>query len=220
MSVESGLRGPPPRRGPHPTISSLHVFNGLGTRGVLIGPRWSHHLGDSLVGKAQLPDIVNPARLLCSFANFIFSLKCPVETSGLEEFSAAANFFLEEWPAILKPWGFTRTAGLIHGTLLIHSTPLTADEILASTGASRGGVSTQLNILHQAGLIERMRILGERQERFTPIRDGRLQGALLAHFEQQTLWPMKLLEHTLTAIAGKEDNPWLGALHDLGQNET
>lgn len=53
-----------PAVGPHPTISSLHVFNGLGTRGVLIGPRWSHLLCDSLVGKAQLPDIVNPVRLL------------------------------------------------------------------------------------------------------------------------------------------------------------
>ena len=53
-----------PAVGPHPTISSLHVFNGLGTRGVLIGPRWSHLLCDSLVGKAQIPDIVNPERLL------------------------------------------------------------------------------------------------------------------------------------------------------------
>ncbi len=53
-----------PAVGLHPTISSLHVFNGLGTRGVLIGPRWSHLLCDSLVGKAQLPDIVNPVRLL------------------------------------------------------------------------------------------------------------------------------------------------------------
>jgi len=53
-----------PAVGPHPTISSLHLFNGLGTRGVLIGPRWSHLLCDSLVGKAQLPDIVNPVRLM------------------------------------------------------------------------------------------------------------------------------------------------------------
>ena len=143
-----------------------------------------------------------------------------MDSAGLEEFSAAANFFLEEWPEILKPWGFTRTAGLIHGTLLIHPAPLTADEILASTGASRGGVSTQLNMLHQAGLIERMRLLGERQERFTPIRDGRLiRAALLAHFEQQTLKPMKLLEHTLTAIAGKDDLSWLGALHDMSHHD-
>ena len=143
-----------------------------------------------------------------------------MDSVGLEEFSAAANFFLEEWPEILKPWGFTRTAGLIHGTLLIHPAPLTADEILASTGASRGGVSTQLNMLHQAGLIERMRLLGERQERFTPIRDGRLiRAALLAHFEQQTLKPMKLLEHTLTAIAGKDDLSWLGALHDMSHHD-
>jgi len=53
-----------PAVGPHPTISCLHVFNGLGTRGVLIGPRWAQLLCDSLSGKTQLPDIVNPARLI------------------------------------------------------------------------------------------------------------------------------------------------------------
>lgn len=133
-----------------------------------------------------------------------------------EDVSAAANFFLEEWPAILKPWGFTRTAGLIHGVLLIHPTPLTADEIHASTGASRGGVSTQLHALHQAGLIDRMRILGQRQERFSPIRDGRLiRSALSNHLEQKTMKPLRLLEHTLTAIAGKDDLAWLAALHEL-----
>ena len=53
-----------PAVGPHPTISGLHVFNGLGTRGVLVGPRWAGFLCDSLSGKTQLPDIVNPARLI------------------------------------------------------------------------------------------------------------------------------------------------------------
>ncbi|MGB1671096.1 MAG: NAD(P)/FAD-dependent oxidoreductase [Flavobacteriales bacterium] len=53
-----------PAVGPHPSISGLHVFNGLGTRGVLIGPRWADLLCDSLSGKCQLPDIVNPVRLI------------------------------------------------------------------------------------------------------------------------------------------------------------
>ena len=53
-----------PAVGPHPTISGLHVFNGLGTRGVLIGPRWAGLFCDSLTGNTQLPDIVNPARLI------------------------------------------------------------------------------------------------------------------------------------------------------------
>jgi len=52
-----------PAVGPHPSISGLHVFNGLGTRGVLVGPRWAGFLCDSLSGKTQLPDIVNPVRL-------------------------------------------------------------------------------------------------------------------------------------------------------------
>ena len=53
-----------PAVGPWPKKQGLFVFNGLGTRGVLIGPRWAHCLCDIVEGKTQPPDFVDPSRLI------------------------------------------------------------------------------------------------------------------------------------------------------------
>lgn len=139
----------------------------------------------------------------------------------IEDLSAAAHFFMEEWPTILKPWGFTRTAGRVHGVLLVSPSPLNADELLASTGVSRGGLSTQLNALQSAGLVERLRILGQRQDRFEAVRDGQLiREALAAHWEKKTVQPMKSMEQSLAAIAGKDDLHWFETVYSLRRTLT
>ncbi|MGB0510569.1 MAG: NAD(P)/FAD-dependent oxidoreductase, partial [Flavobacteriales bacterium] len=53
-----------PAVGPWPQKRGLFVFNGLGTRGVLIGPRWAESLCDIVKGESQPLDIVDPARLI------------------------------------------------------------------------------------------------------------------------------------------------------------
>jgi glycine oxidase len=53
-----------PMVGPCPERPKWHIFNGLGTRGVLIGPKWANLLVDIVIGDAQTPDIVNPKRLV------------------------------------------------------------------------------------------------------------------------------------------------------------
>jgi len=139
-----------------------------------------------------------------------------VQDPRLEEFSAAANFFMEEWPTVLRPWGFTRTAGKIHGLLLVSPNPMTTDEMLASTGASRGGLSDQLKVLINAGLVERLRILGQRQDQYVAVQDGLLiQQALTSHWKAITLQPMQLMEASLAAIADKSDLHWLEAINRL-----
>ena len=55
-----------PAVGPWPEIDGLYLFNGLGTRGVLIGPRWANYLIETLKGESQCVDIVAPKRLFFS----------------------------------------------------------------------------------------------------------------------------------------------------------
>lgn len=55
-----------PAVGPWPQIDGLYLFNGLGTRGVLIGPRWSQHLVQLIQGNVQAVEIVTPQRLFSS----------------------------------------------------------------------------------------------------------------------------------------------------------
>ena len=136
---------------------------------------------------------------------------------SLDEFTDAARFFLDEWPCILKNWGFTKTAGRIHGLLLISPDPLTADELFASTGASRGGISTQINVLESAGLIERLKILSQRQHRFVALRDEEaIQSALASHLAKKAVRPILHLNQSLSAIAETKDLPWYLPIHNLG----
>lgn len=66
-SHEAGLRPVSkdrrPAVGPRPGKPGHYVFNGLGTRGVLIGPRWAQHLVDGLSGDSEWDPIVHPSRL-------------------------------------------------------------------------------------------------------------------------------------------------------------
>ena len=133
----------------------------------------------------------------------------------LEELSAAARFLMQEWPDILKPWGFTKSAARIHALLLVHPGALTADELYAATNISRGGISEQLRILCHAGLAERLRILGHRQDQFTAIRDGQHISALCSPIGQKILLPMDRMQESLAAITDKHDLPWYEVIHDL-----
>ena len=53
-----------PAVGPYPGVPGWYVLNGLGTRGVLIGPRWALHLVDIIDGEASLTPETKPDRLL------------------------------------------------------------------------------------------------------------------------------------------------------------
>lgn len=52
-----------PAVGPVPSRPNHFVFNGLGTRGVLIGPRWAQHLVSGIAGETLWDPLVDPARL-------------------------------------------------------------------------------------------------------------------------------------------------------------
>ena len=53
-----------PAVGPYPGIPGWFVLNGLGTRGVLIGPRWAHHLICIIEGTATTIHETEPTRLI------------------------------------------------------------------------------------------------------------------------------------------------------------
>lgn len=133
------------------------------------------------------------------------------------DFSPAAEYLLEQWPVILRGWGFTKTAGRIHALLLARPEALTADEIIGDLKISRGSASTQLAQLHNTGLVNRLKILGDRNEKFTAIRDAEaLENALTRHLRQQTTQPLSAMSNTLSAISGKSDLHWLDTIQGLG----
>lgn len=133
--------------------------------------------------------------------------------------TSAFELLLKDWPPILQAWGFTRTAGLIHAALLGMPESATTDELLALTSVSRGGLSTQLQALVDAGLVERLTIVGQRKTRYKAIRDPQdIRLALQRQHHERSWGPMLEMTRTLTSIADKHDLAWLMILATL-QNE-
>ncbi len=125
---------------------------------------------------------------------------------------------MEQWPGILKSWGLSKSAGRIHAYLLAEGTTRSQDEIMGALDISRGGTSTQLSVLEKAGLVNRLRILGHRNDQFRAVSDPiTLFSALqLRHF-QQTLRPLQDMGLSLGAIASQQDLAWLDPIQGLGQ---
>ncbi len=66
---------------------------------------------------------------------------------------------------------------------------MSSDEIMADLDISRGGVSTQLKILKDAGLVDRLKIMGESHDKFTAIRDpGSIHASTCPALAQPNRW--------------------------------
>ncbi|MDD8018533.1 MAG: winged helix-turn-helix transcriptional regulator [Bacteroidota bacterium] len=88
-------------------------------------------------------------------------MKPPKKTqSALVHFADEVGIFFEKS-------GMPRIAGKIYGLLLISEHPhLSTDEIAEQLTASRGSVSTMTRMLIEAGIIDKIRVPGERQDSF------------------------------------------------------
>ncbi len=51
-----------PLAGPHPDDHRIWLFNGLGSKGLLLGPYYAGRLADSLIGMGRVPREVDPCR--------------------------------------------------------------------------------------------------------------------------------------------------------------
>lgn len=133
--------------------------------------------------------------------------------------SPALLLFMDTWPTILKSWGLSKTAARIHAFLLSKGEAQSQDDIIDGLDISRGGTSTQLGILEEAGLVERLRILGHRNDRFRAIDDpNALFHALQVRHFQQTLRPLQEMSQSLGAIASQQDLQWLEPVQGLGKH--
>lgn len=81
--------------------------------------------------------------------------------------SSDRTCFLEDMGLLFETVGIPRMAGRIFGWLLISNPPhQTPAEMAAALQASKGSISTMTRLLIQMGLIERLRLPGQRQDYF------------------------------------------------------
>ena len=111
---------------------------------------------------------------------------------------AVQNQFIEAWGRMGSVWGISRTMAEVHALLYITGEPLCTDDVMERLEISRGNASMSLRALVDWGIINRVRIRGERREFFTA---------------EQDVWTL------FRAIARerlkREVDPLLAVMHDL-----
>jgi DNA-binding transcriptional regulator GbsR (MarR family) len=130
--------------------------------------------------------------------------------------SQARIHFIEAWPEILRPWGLPKAAARIHALLLSENGTLEATTIQEVLELSTGSTSTQLRLLAEAGLVERMKILRTRKVRFGANADPTHIFAALAGIRRAQAYTAVLnLGNTISSTADKQDLHWLNTIRQL-----
>ena len=82
-----------------------------------------------------------------------------------------ADAFIQRWGDMGAAWGINRTMAEIQGLLYVTGETLTADDIMARLGISRGNVSMSLRALLDWGVITKEHRRGERRDYFASLTD-------------------------------------------------
>lgn len=85
--------------------------------------------------------------------------------------SKATQDFILHWGDMGAKWGVNRSVAQIHALLHVVPDPMTADEICETLNLARSNVSNGLKELQSQRLVTSTRMLGERKDRFTSVRD-------------------------------------------------
>lgn len=80
-----------------------------------------------------------------------------------ENLSADQQQFVEEVAVLLVPWGMPLAAARLYGCLLLHSDPISLDQIAASLRMSKSSASVAARLLEKYGMARRQTIPGSKR---------------------------------------------------------
>ena len=84
---------------------------------------------------------------------------------------AARRAFIEGWAEMAVAWGVPRSMAEVHALLFVEARPLSADELMASLGISRGNASMTVRTLVDWGIVRRSVQAGSRREQYEAEQD-------------------------------------------------
>jgi DNA-binding transcriptional regulator GbsR (MarR family) len=108
--------------------------------------------------------------------------------------------FIDLWGGMSTLWGITPTMAQIHGLLFITGEVMSADDIMARLGTSRGNVSMNLTRLVEWGLVRRVHRRGDRRDYYEALGD---------------VWEMFTV--VATQRKRREIDPMLNTLRQVGE---
>ncbi|MDM7935539.1 MAG: MarR family transcriptional regulator [Methanothrix sp.] len=94
-------------------------------------------------------------------------------------------------------WGYGDAVGVLRGTLLLASEPMSLDQLVAETGYSKSTVSSNMSLLEDLGLARRIVKPGDKRYHYVPVTDpDSLKKAMLSTLRRETQLIMAALDTT------------------------
>lgn len=112
--------------------------------------------------------------------------------------NAQITRFVEGLGAMWERYGLPRGPGRIFGLLLLAGRPLSAEQIAETLRISRSGVSTDVRALLTLGVVERIRVPGDRTGYYVFSPQAWEQAAAIRR--QEARWYRDLAEQTMGAL--------------------
>lgn len=122
------------------------------------------------------------------------------------EISKSAETFVLNWAEAVSGWGLARSAGRLHGLLLVSEGPLDADEMASVLGVARSNISTSLRDLLAMGLVEAVPEIGKRRTSYRAISaPDAMAAAVFTHQKARLFDPARdaLANAQVTGTAGE-----------------
>ena len=104
------------------------------------------------------------------------------------ELSKGAAAFVVNWAEAVSGWGLPRSAGRLHGLLLVAEAPMAADDLAATLGVARSNISTSLRDLMAMGLVEAAPEIGQRRTRYVAISEPDAMAAAVFAYQKARLF--------------------------------
>ena len=106
--------------------------------------------------------------------------------------SKRSEAFVLKWAEAVSGLGLTRSAGRLHGLLLVSEQSLEADEMAAALGVARSNISMSLRDLLAMGLVEPVPEIGKRRTSYQAISAPEtVAAAVFAHQKARLFDPIR-----------------------------
>jgi DNA-binding transcriptional regulator GbsR (MarR family) len=126
---------------------------------------------------------------------------------GQEEWDVLRRYIVDACVKSANNRGYCDAVGVLRGTLMLKTEPVSLDQLVEETGYSKSTVSCNMSLLESVGMARRVVVPGEKRYYYIPVTDpDSLRQAMLAHIKSEIQMMMGALDQTERELKDQADN--------------
>lgn len=126
---------------------------------------------------------------------------------GQEEWGVLRKYIVDACVKTANNRGYCDAVGVLRGTLMLKTDPVSLDQLVEETGYSKSTVSCNMSILERVGMARRVVVPGDKRYYYVPVTEpDSLRQAMLAHIKKEIQMMMEALDLTERELKDQDCN--------------